>query len=532
MSKSLKRNWVILLFIFLTLVLRLWRLSDLFHFTYDEEIIAFVGKRMFVNGHIPLIGGVTPMHFHVAPYFYWLSGLFLYFSHLNPLGWGIAAAGIAVTTIFVLYKTGSSLFNKKIALLSVFFYTFSFYQNVFDRHYWGLVFDGMFSLLTLWSLHELLQGRHKYLLLLALVWFFGFHTDPSVLVLYLMTLLVFTFSYFVKKNQHVFFFKTKINFFVSVLIGAFLLSLLPLAIFDVRHDFSNSRGILQYIAEVKTRHGGNIHTTIPDILLFLPRVVSRALFVAGDTDLARQYSYCPEHAVSRVEETPWWILIPIIIGFGYICYITTKKSTPYVGSLRLLGFLFLSTYIGITLYGIIIKGDLFDHYLATLLPPFYLLVAYLLAQFAKKWKLVVLALLIIFALANLHLLQNAHHRFGFSDKLAAVDWAIAETNDQPFSLDVLSSCFRYNGYRYLFYLQGKEPAKSYVDANLTYLYDSPPAEKHTKYLVIFTNPNFVETEKYYQQYEAYKRKALRSSTFGKIEVLLIDNSSFDFKVQF
>ena len=70
-------TWSLILLVGLGVWLRLVRLRELFHFTYDEEIIAFVGKRMWINGHIPLIGGVTPQHVHLAPYFYWFSGLIL-----------------------------------------------------------------------------------------------------------------------------------------------------------------------------------------------------------------------------------------------------------------------------------------------------------------------------------------------------------------------------------------------------------------------------------------------------------------------
>ncbi len=190
MPKKLILSPYLFLLIFLIgigILLRLWRLPELFHFTYDEEVFAFVGKRMIVNHHIPFIGGVTPMHVHVAPYFYWLSGIFLLLSHLNPIGWGVVAAILAGVTMYVLYRTSKLFFGTKVALISVILYCFSFYLNIFDRHYWGLVFDGVLSLLTFYSLYQIIKGKENYFLLLIAVLVYGIHTDLSTLTLAVLT---------------------------------------------------------------------------------------------------------------------------------------------------------------------------------------------------------------------------------------------------------------------------------------------------------------------------------------------------------
>ena len=182
---------------------RLYKLTETFHFTYDEEIIAFVGKRIFINSHIPLIGGVTPMHIHVAPYFYWISGTILFFSNLNPTGWGVVAALFSAVVMCLLYKTGTTFFNRQVGLISAFLYSFSFYQNIFDRHYWGLMFNGFFSLLSLYSLFQYLSTHKKiYLIPLAIVFFLSFHFDPSNLVLYLLIGSVLFFSKYKKVSSY------------------------------------------------------------------------------------------------------------------------------------------------------------------------------------------------------------------------------------------------------------------------------------------------------------------------------------------
>ena len=259
MSKKFKKivrqkYFYLLLIVLLSAVsLRLWRLPDLFHFTYDEEIIAFVGKRIFINHHIPLIGGVTPMHVHLAPYFYWFSALWLGLSNLQPIGWGVVAAGISVCTLIALFTTGQKLFNRRIGILATIFYTFSFSQNIFDRHYWGLSFNGLFGLLTILSLHELLRGKWKYSILLAVVFFAAFHSDPSTLILYLLVFTVMVITRIWPQTFSVAKAQQRLIVKAGLMASAvFLVSLIPLVVFDLRHNFSNSKGILLYLEEIQS----------------------------------------------------------------------------------------------------------------------------------------------------------------------------------------------------------------------------------------------------------------------------------------
>lgn len=504
----------------LSLGLRLIRLTELFHFTYDEEIIAFVGKRMFVNGHIPLIGGVTPMHVHVAPYFYWLSGIFLYFSKLNPVGWGIVAAALSGLTMALLYKTGKDIFGKHPGLIAIAIYGFSFYQNLFDRHYWGLIFDGLLALGVFYSLFQVLRGKTKYLYITAASLAFGLHTDLSTLTLFLFTGIVLVY------------FRPRISqrtYFISLIL--ILLSFLPLVIFDIRHNFSNSRGIVQYITEVKAGRKGTVRATAFDSIFFIPRTLARTLYIPANTDLAKQYSYCPVHVVNRLQSVPVVISVFILFILTSLFVIKGRNNSEEIG-LKLLRVLFLSTVLGVICYGILFKGDLFEHYLATLFPIFYLLLAYYIGRLLSGKQLLIGTILVFYILANVHAFFLSYHSFGFSDKERAVRWAIATTGNTDFALDVIGDCYKYNGYRYLFYIFGKEPTKSYVDANFTHLFDKPPAFVYPPLLAVITNADDVESSNYYTEYDRYKTKLLTSARFGKIEVLIVDNRNLDFTGKF
>ena len=310
----------------------------------------------------------------------------------------------------------------------------------------------------------------------------------------------------------------------------FFASFTPLILFDVRHNFVNIGGIRQYITDIQSKKSGAIAYSPLETILYVPRSLSRTLFVGGNRDLARQYSYCSQHASGRLAQVHPLMILGIVLLFWFVW--TKRKESQYSSSVTLLLLPFLATYCGITLYGLVFRGDLFDHYMAVLFPLFFILVAFGLYQLSKRFPYLIIGALPIFLAVNISHSLNAVHRFGYQDKINAVDWVIKQTGDNPFSLDVISTCFAYNGYRYLFYARGKEPSKSYVDANFSYLYDTPPAFEHPKLLVVITNPDFQETPSYYEEYHKYKQKLIQSAQFGTIEVMLVDNSNLDFVGKF
>src|SRR3989344_6288305 len=152
MIKFLQKYWPLLLIIALSFVLRIYKIEELFYFTYDESIPTFVGRRLIIWHHIPLIGGVTPFNFHLAPYFYWFLSFILVIGRLNPIAWGWAGAIIAIFTTLMIYLVGKTFANKKVGFLAATFWTFSYLANVYDRHLWALYWGPLVSLIVLYSL--------------------------------------------------------------------------------------------------------------------------------------------------------------------------------------------------------------------------------------------------------------------------------------------------------------------------------------------------------------------------------------------
>ncbi len=228
-----KSVWLLVMVLFIALFLRLFRLTELFQFTMDEELIAWRAWGLFNLNRPFLIGGISPLQVHLPPYFYYLMALLLWPYNFNPVGWGLSAAIVAVATIFCLYLLTKKLFDQKTALLAVVFQTFSFTAVFFDRHFWPMSLSPLLTILSLWFLTKLSKQKFWPYLGLALVLLLALSADPSNISLALALL-----AYFIFKRK-----KLNLNHSFLAVFILLVLFLTPLFLFDLRHEWQNFGGI-------------------------------------------------------------------------------------------------------------------------------------------------------------------------------------------------------------------------------------------------------------------------------------------------
>src|SRR3989304_4380143 len=180
--RQIKKFWPIILLLILSFLLRIYKLEELFYFSYDEAIPAFVGRKLIEFGDISLLGGVTPFGFHLAPYFYWFLAGLLFLGNLSPIIWGWAGAFLSVVTTFMMWLVGTTFFNKKVGFLAASFWTFSYLANIYDRHLWALWWGPLVSLISIYSLYKIIKGHEKFTYLLGITLAFAIHADLSNLI--------------------------------------------------------------------------------------------------------------------------------------------------------------------------------------------------------------------------------------------------------------------------------------------------------------------------------------------------------------
>ncbi len=503
-----KKHWQLTLIALAAFITRIWHLENLFYFTYDESIPAFVGRRLILWHHIPLIGGATPFGFHLAPYFYWFYAALLAVGRLNPLVWGYAAAALSVFTTLLMYIVGKNFGGKKVGITAAVFWTFSYLANIYDRHLWALFWGPPTCLLVLFCLERIIAGRQKFIYPLALTLGLSIHADPSNLVFVALALFVFAYKkiYF-KKN-------------LLILIAAIVLFTLPLVAFDIRHSFANIRPTASFIKAGRNTPAVRTQKLVANSLLF-PQTAARLIYTFGDNQVAKQYSYCKNFVAEKFTAIPQ---IFVLLSFLTICAFIFWSFKNRQNLWFLLSSLLLLYFLGIQIYGTLLGGDIFEHYITGLFPAFLLITAFFVSKLPKKLWLVTLG---IFVAANLYKLSLAQNSQGLTEKREAINYTMRQVGDKPFSLDSLSTCWKLNGYRYLFAVYGREPVKSYVDPNFAYLYGTTPVwDHHPATVATFVIHDYApETHAYWERYALLKSHQISFATFGSIEVIIMDNQS-------
>lgn len=507
MQKALRKTWPIILIALLSVALRVYKLEELFYFTYDESIPAFVGRRLILWHHIPFIGGVTPFGFHLGPYFYWCYALLLAIGKFDPLIWGYTGAFLSTLTTLLIFKVGRSIDSKRLGLTAAIIWAFSALANIYDRHLWALYWGPITSLLVIFSLVKIVGGNYKFIYLLALTIGLSVHADPSNIVFLVVAIVV----WIIRKpplNRH--------TVFSILIIFSFFL---PLIFFDLRHNFANSKPVLEFINKGQNKPGLSTTKLLNNALIF-PQTATRLVYKFGYNEVSKDYSYCQTYIKEKHNSVPPAVLAAI----ATILLLFTVWYTRSNSNWQILGIITLVYFLGIQIYGTIFKADIFEHYLTGLFAVFALIFAKTLSLLPKKLWLFLLAVFILF---NLVKITQAENLMGLKIKKEAINYVYKNAPNQNFSIDSLSSCWRLNGYRYLFAAYGKEPVKSYVDPNLGYLYETTPiAEKHPTNVFVFVVHDYQqETDDFYKRYALLKSHEKQSQLFGIIEVIHVDNSS-------
>ena len=132
---------------------RLYNFSDFVTFLGDQGRDAIILKRIITFEHFPAIGPPTSIgQVYLGPFYYYFIAPWLWISNFDPIGPAIGIAIISSFSIIFSYFLLKDLFNKKTALYSVLFITFSSVIIEFSRFSWNPNLLPFFSLFYFYSL--------------------------------------------------------------------------------------------------------------------------------------------------------------------------------------------------------------------------------------------------------------------------------------------------------------------------------------------------------------------------------------------
>jgi len=326
--------------------LRFYKLTGFVTFLGDQGRDAIIVKRIITLEHFPAIGPPTSIgQVYLGPFYYYFIAPWLLFFNYQPVGLAFGVAFFSALGLLINYIVVKELFDKKVALISTIFLTFSSVMIDFSRFSWNPNLLPLFTLLTVYFVIKSLKTNKWYFFALSGA-FISFSIQLHYLALFLIPPISLMMGYFLINN-----FKNikKIIFNFSLLIFNFFLFSSPLIIFDLRHQFLNSK-------------------------LFL------ALFKSSGSTLLTKFNslfdsfyflnlYSLNINLNR-------FLVYLLLLFLLLAFVTLIKRSSNFKTFLLF---FLLTMLGMSFY----NGPKHPHYFGVLYPLYYIIISYFLV-FPKK----------------------------------------------------------------------------------------------------------------------------------------------------
>lgn len=465
----------ILLIIILAAILRFYNLPENFVFAGDEERQTILAQSIVKDFHIIWIGvNAAHLGFYLGPYWTYFTSFWLYLSEGDPLITGYISSTIGVITTLLVIVVGSVVFNRWVGILIGLLYASLPLMVFYDQRYWNPSLIPLLTHLMFLSLYKLKQNP-----LMAIIFStsYGmvFHTHLSLFPI-IFVAIFWIINQKIKLSKKI--------LFLSLL--SFLIMLFPLITFDYFHKGSNITTPLRF-GEISSEgvnkinpihHFKALFETLGRIWYLKPNSINSDEVIAQCAPSSRTDTKKGLAVYSKRFNPP---LVLSFLGTGILVLFLLNRKTLQVKSHLLLGLFILAVVISFLFF----PGPSFEYYLLGIFPLILFLPGILMDYYKKLQILVILVVLILSILGIFTVLTNRSD-FGLAAKKSLVQQVIAFINTKPFEIKQTGICHTYEGWRYLFVLEGKTPERSDSDQGMGWLYADEITTNPAKYTVIMS----------------------------------------------
>ncbi len=441
--RTYKKYLLLIILVFLAVGLRLYRWDEKFSFNAEYNYKLWPMLKIITEKKIPLIGieAASHMHhLHYPPFFLYIFTPLLWISAYNPAAIELSFIFLSGLTTTVFFLLGRELKNDTTGYLVAFLYAVSFFSQLADKLIWvvggiyaicGLAFFLFIRLIK----QEKPHGLSAFLLGAVISLGLNFHYQVMLMPLGLLGIL------WMKK------FRQRLNRNTCIaFVAGLVFFLVPLLIFDLRHDFYNLKGIILLLQK------GEVSFS------FSQRIINSLNLIPG-IFLAL---FLPINPLNRIFYPHLFIVLTwcIIILFGL--YLLKKSSQHphekifinYLLSMLLCGFL---VYVGLK--------KQFSYYLFIMQPVFITIVA-LVFRYGldiRKLKPVVIALTIFLFVYNTYTSLNFTNRPSYKYQIEALDQFFKQ---QKTKTSIFFPSFASEEYAFLIYYSATKNKFNYSDLNI------------------------------------------------------------------
>jgi 4-amino-4-deoxy-L-arabinose transferase-like glycosyltransferase len=424
--------------------LRLYKISQYLTFLGDEGRDVLIVKHMIVDGKWTLLGPTASVGgFYMGPIYYYFMLPFLWLWKLDPVGPAIMVALVGIATIYLIYKTASEMFGKHEAYIAAALYALSPIIIAYSRASWNPNIVPFFSTLLIYLCFRIaVHSEWKYVFWVGII--LGIGIQLHYTFLFLFPAVGLWLIWHSKTKEY-------ISRFLTGLLG-FIIGFSPFLAFEVRHGFTNTRGILSFIFTSKDTGFSFMHffVNVSDVLF---RLFGRLLLRFPD---GLMLATLPAW-LKNVWTIGVWSFVLLVLGF---CFKELRKKTSgkeRVFALQLLFLLLLSVLIFFGIY----KKPIYDYYFVILFAVPFIMMAVAITRIRKLGvvgkgiAICVVLFLVAFNWQGRPFKYAPNNQLGQTKTIAQA--VLDKTDGKPFNFALITGGNSDQAYRYFFEIWGRPP---------------------------------------------------------------------------
>lgn len=421
---SLFRNQytiLLILIILLSIFFRSYEFVERFEFAHDGDLYSWTVKDIVIDKHLRLIGQETSTQgVFIGPLFYYILIPFFLLTSMDPIGVIGFSVLLGVFTTISFYFVFKKLFNIQTGLIAAFLHAILVPRVLTDRWVVPTVTSSLWEIWFLFALLMTSKGNFGSLpllgLLVGLIWHINLSLTPLLLTIPVAI-------YLSKKIP-------TLKDIIKALVAAFI-PLVPLILFEIKHNFQQTKGIFASFFIDQGGTSGFYKLTI--VLDQIYRNVVN-LFLYPQTQLF-------------VKSIPFFI---IIFAVAFLLF----RKNGLIKEYKIVLVWFLSVVIFFSLSSKITSEYYFNNLTTVFLSIGIIGISLI---FAKTYK--TLAILILTALllnSTYHLIiQYRYNPFGLKERNEAAEFIANDSKMKGFpcvSVSYITTPGNDLGFRYVFYL--------------------------------------------------------------------------------
>ena len=446
------KAWQVFLFLILVAAtfLRFYNLKDSLMFQADQGRDVIVVSKIFKEKDPVFIGPVTSIgNMYLGPFYYYFMLPFLLLSYPSPMGPAYGVAILSLIAVFLLFKITEKIFDRKTALIASLFFALSSTVVEYSRFSWNPNIAPFFGLMIFYFTYMAWKKDSKYWLGVAI-------SFSLIIQLHYVALLsaggagiIFIVQVFEKlkkkdKKEN----KRLIKYaLLSVLI--FLVSLTPLFLFDLKHDFRNIRSLTDILFQEESF----------DLNRKEDRVGFAAISKYFTVDLKEKGSqvlFETSFDINKINHPLLYLTVILII-----IYLLKNKGKIDDGEKALAAFLIPSIF-GVALY----QHNVYMHYITFIYPLVYIFYAVVFSKIKNKYLF-----LIVFTPFFSYFLYNNIQRYPIKDNSWTIDDVERVTDsiyervneNEKYNLVLLSESKDLYAMSYRYYLTTKDNPPTLIE---------------------------------------------------------------------